>query len=150
MDYEETLNKIYDLVKRNSNLFGNSSYEITILPGWIPLVESLLDAIQKELKPSERIQIVQIKDANGPLKIAFGMHGISEDRQQIFQRLVGLTEFKSSQICSLCGNTGTLDDRFWVSVKCELHKNAQSAFEQYSVTAQAKHEDRMTKLLKLA
>ena len=150
MDYEETLNKIYDLVKRHSNLFGKSSYDISILPGWIPLVDTLLDVIQNELKETEHLQIVQIRESNGSLRFSFGTKGVSEERAIIFHRLVGITEHKSEKVCSLCGAPGKIEGDLWVSTKCEQHRGKRSAFDNYSVSVGAKHEDRMAKLLKLA
>lgn len=150
MIYEEALNNIYELVKKHSNLFGNTSYDISILPGWIPLVDTMLEVIQKELKENERLQIVQIRESNGSLRFSFGTKGVSEERSRIFHRLIGIAEHKSEKICSLCGEPGKIEGDLWVSTKCEQHSGKRSAFDNYSVSAISKHEDRMTKLLKLA
>ena len=79
MNYEEALNNVYDLVKKHVNLFSNNAYNVSILPGWIPLVDGLLDTVQRELKENERFQIVEIKEKFGSLRIYFGTSGINQD-----------------------------------------------------------------------
>ena len=150
MNYEEALNNVYDLVKKHVNLFSNNAYNVSILPGWIPLVDGLLDTVQRELKENERFQIVEIKEKFGSLRIYFGTSGINQDRLRVFYSLVAIAERLSEKVCILCGDTGKLVSTGWITTKCDQHVGIRLPFDDYSVCAFAKHDDRMMELLKLS
>ena len=147
MNYEEVLNNIYELVKKHSNLFSINAFDISILPGWIPMVEELLTHIQNNLKENERLWIVQIKEKLGQLRIIFGTSGISNDRSGIFKDLIKNAEHKSKKTCVFCGENGHPFSKGWVSPRCEEHLSSEFEFADKSISILAKHEDRMAELL---
>lgn len=148
MTYEQALNENYELVKKHSNLFSVNAYDISVLPGWIPLVDGLLSCIQDNLKENERLQIVQIKEKFGQLRINFGTNGVNEDRVGIFRDIVKDAENKSMKLCVFCGEDGLMVNRGWISPRCTEHLSTDFDLADRAIVVLAKHEDRMAKLLK--
>lgn len=148
MTYEQALNENYELVKKHSNLFSVNAYDISVLPGWIPLVDGLLSRIQDNLKENERLQIVQIKEKFGQLRINFGTNGVNEDRVGIFRDMVKDAENKSMKLCIFCGEDGLMVNRGWISPRCTEHLSTDFDLADRTIVVLAKHEDRMAKLLK--
>jgi len=147
MTYEKALNNIYEIVKKHSNLFSHNAYDISILPGWITLVDELLCELQGRLGNNERIQIVQVKEKFGRLRLHFGTIGIPDERLFLFKGPIEEAEAKSAKTCIFCGDKGSMTNNGWISPRCPSHVDAEMDLDR-SVVVLAKHEDKMAKLLK--
>lgn len=154
MDYEVFLEKIQNTVKKRTHLFGPGAYEISLLPGWIPLVDQMLAAIDTILEsaPGARVQIVTIKEKFGSLRVYYGTSATSDNLKERIGATIGEVEQRSESICMVCGEPGRMEEDYLgvFSVKCEEHSGKEIEFENLSLHAYAKHEDEMMKILKLA
>lgn len=153
MDYGLFLEKIQTTVSNKVHLFSTGAYEISILPGWLFIIEQLLEDIDHILSNTQnaRVKIVTIKEKFGALRIYYGITGANGNIAERIGVLVGEAEQKSESTCMICGAKGLMEeDEYGVfSVKCDEHQGKEIEFENLSLHQYAQHEDAMFKILKL-
>lgn len=150
MNYETALEKIREIVKKHINLFSPQAYDISILPGWIELVDELLVKIQNEIAGTNgRIRIVQIKEKFGQLRVYYGGDGVSEEALAKIRSHVNEAFSKSQSSCVICGDPGERMSEGYITIRCGEHQDLeQGVFDNYNFTAFVKHEDELAKILR--
>lgn len=149
MNYETALENIRNIVKKHINMFSENAYDITILPGWISIVENLLDKIQQEIDGTNgRIKIVQIKEKFGGLRFYFGSEGLDDVIVKRISAYVLEAMKLSESSCVICGEAGERMNDGYITVRCGNHQDLeQEIFKNYNFVSFVKHEDELAKLL---
>lgn len=88
--------------------------------GWLPLLEEL-DRKISEINPDYVLD--QIKEKFGVLTVYVSHDFVNETQEQYFQieKLIAETRQKSSEICDVCGNSGSLQKGSWWRTLCDKH-----------------------------
>lgn len=118
-------------------------YELSGMPGWLPILERLLKAIDRVLSDYDEkgFVIAQIKEKFGGLR--FYYEGAGEAAEAIFA-LVRTAEDEADKTCMYCGDGGSIRPLEWRLCLCEKHyemhrKEAMpgwdEAFEEYTTPA---------------
>jgi hypothetical protein len=113
-----------DLMRRYPQLFGGSGYP-TVGEGWQDLLERALKRIAAAVarEPAgSGIQIVQIKEKFGTLRLYFDGQKLSKKALAKIREAIELAEARSACTCEECGNEGRLYDRNgWYLTRCPRH-----------------------------
>ena len=113
-----------DLMRRYPQLFGGRGYP-TVGDGWRDLLERALKRIAAAVarEPAgSAVQIVQIKEKFGTLRLYFDGHKVSEKALAKVREAIELAEARSACTCETCGEEGLLyDRRGWYLTRCPRH-----------------------------
>ena len=151
MNYETTLKRTREIVAKHLNFFSKNTFEVSILPGWANLVEEFFDGVEKVVGDSGgRIQVSQIKEKLGGLRIYYRVEKLTEKQREEIGLLAEKAEEAAFKTCVICGCPGKRDSSTgWISVRCKEHAGETRMFdEDYNMMVFGKHEDEMAKLLK--
>ena len=89
--------------------------------GWNAVIWHLTEAIEKE-NPGKDFEIVQVKEKFGGLR-----YYVSTAPERIFE-LIDEAERLSYETCEVCGEPGSLDDKWhWYRTLCKKHKRERAA-----------------------
>lgn len=151
MNYETTLKRTREIVAKHLNFFSKNTFEVSILPGWADLVEEFIDEAKKVVgETGGTLQVSQIKEKLGGLRIYYRVEKLTEQQRDAIDRLAEKAEEASFKTCVFCGCPGKRDSATgWISVRCDEHTGETRMFdEDYNMAVFGKHEDEMAKLLK--
>ena len=96
------------LFKRHKNLFARLIWGFEVGDGWFKIIA----ALSKKLAQDKRIEIYQIKEKFGRLRVYYSPF---TDEAEM---LVKVAERLCSKTCEVCGELGSLNKRGWLSVLC--------------------------------
>lgn len=100
----------------------------TIGDGWRELVEKAVERIADAIegKGLATVQIVQIKEKFGTLRLYWRSRSIDETTRFAINDIVGLAEARSACTCEICGAEGALYDKGgWLATACDEHSQGQ-------------------------
>ena len=99
-----------------------STCRIDIDSGWKSIIEDFLQKFE-ELDISESVNLIQIKQKLGDVRIYFSVENdLTSEKQLLFHKLVYDTEKECNSTCELCGtkeNVSYRRPRFWIFKCCE-------------------------------
>jgi len=91
--------------------------------GWYTLLDELFTDISILLKSGGQIDIIQVKEKFGALRIYFNLIKGTEIIRESIYELIRKTERKSTYICEVCGKDGKCVNRNgWISTVCKEHE----------------------------
>lgn len=110
---EEDSSEIQILINRLEPLWSDNPVwrSPTIGPGWVPLVLSLIDELEKTQK---KFEVVQVKEKLGGLRFYI-------DGDNDLCKIIHSFEEQSFHICEVCGEAGEVRDLPWVTTLCQEH-----------------------------
>ena len=95
-------------------------------PGWRDLIERACDRISAMLGSEERVEILQIKEKYGTLRV-YWRGKVSERSKQTVEGIIALAEARSATTCEQCGEKGRLYRAGGVPMtRCPAHAKGQS------------------------
>lgn len=107
------------LRERYPELFSsNHLREIACLSGWLQLIDELCRTLQIHLDSHPdvpQVKVLQVKEKFGGLRFYFS------GGDTACRGAVVAAEERSLAICEVCGQTGTLREGRWLSVRCNDH-----------------------------
>jgi hypothetical protein len=115
-----------ELFERYRHLFRRGGYP-TVGDGWQDLVEKAFVRIDAaaEGQPTGSLQILQIKEKFGTLRIYYG-HRLPDDVLAKVEEAVKLAEARSRCTCETCGAAGQLYNKGgWRMTRCERHAEGE-------------------------
>jgi hypothetical protein len=116
-----------DLLRRYPELFGRGYPGVG--DGWRDLLERAL-ARMAGIVASEhggRVQISQIKEKFGSLRLYYDESGLSDSASAEIEEAVDLAEAASACTCEKCGREGRLHDTGgWLLTKCRQHAEGEA------------------------
>lgn len=98
---------------------GPARMGIEDIIGWRNLIEELCSSISEILEEDQKeVQIEQVKEKFGTLRFY-----ISRGSEKVYD-LIDEAEERSSKICSVCGNLGSVENSkgSWIRVLCDMHQ----------------------------
>jgi hypothetical protein len=99
--------------------------------GWRPIVERAIERIDTVLAGG-RVEIVQIKEKLGGLRIYFYSKGLPAGVLATVREAIDLAEARADCTCETCGAVGRLHDKGgWLATRCELHADGQPVEPQH-------------------
>ena len=111
-------------MRRYPHLFGQSGFP-TVGDGWRDLLERALKRIAAAVArgpAGSRVQIAQIKEKFGTIRIYWDGHKLSKKALAAVNEAIELAEARSACTCEECGNEGRLYDRNgWYLTRCPRH-----------------------------
>ena len=91
--------------------------------GWYKIVDEFLKKATKILNEKYEIDIIQIKEKFGSLRIYYDVIDCTEEVILMLRKLVMEAENKSFVTCEVCGKEGKIkNDTGWVSTLCNKHR----------------------------
>ena len=93
-------------------------------PGWDKLIQPVLEACD-----AEGVQIMQIKEKYGTLRIYIGYSSDSYPSDKIYN-LIGMAEKQSAVTCEACGAPGKLRGKGWLYTSCDLHASTNEVLNE--------------------
>ena len=121
------------LRKRWPELMANDQLEISILPGWIPVIDRLCRSITEVLNenPGVRVTVHQVKEKFGGLRFYATVDSATMDECQLcdehipastrIYELIKRAEREADFICETCGAPGKKVTRGWIKTACDKH-----------------------------
>ncbi|WP_342738795.1 hypothetical protein [Bradyrhizobium sp. B117] len=95
-------------------------------PGWRDLIERACGRITAMLGPEERLEILQIKEKYGTVRV-YWRGKLSEHSRQTVEGILALAEARSGTTCEQCGGKGRLYRAGGVLMtRCPAHAKGQS------------------------
>jgi len=92
--------------------------------GWRELLERAIGRIAAAIggQPSARVQITQIKEKFGGIRIYYATQGLSPGTAAAVAEAVELAGARSTCTCETCGRAGQLfQSGAWLATRCEEH-----------------------------
>ena len=92
--------------------------EIACLPGWLNLIDELCSTLQIHLDSHPdvpQVKVLQVKEKFGGLRFYFS------GGDKACREAVAAAEERSLSTCEVCGQSGTLGEGRWLSVRCVEH-----------------------------
>jgi hypothetical protein len=90
--------------------------------GWFDLIdEALKDILDIAYEEDEPIQVVQIKEKFGGLRIYYDAESEDEDRLHRLEDIVYNAEKLSYKTCEVCGEEGKPRKGVWIKTLCDIH-----------------------------
>lgn len=88
--------------------------------GWYNIIDEFLSRLTLILKREKfTIDIIQIKEKFGSLRIYYNMNDEQEKHRKEVRNILMLAELKSFKTCEICGKDGDIrQDNGWVSTLC--------------------------------
>lgn len=104
---------------REDNSKSCLAYGIECGPGWYPLIE---DALQALVKTGLQIEITQIKEKFGQLRLYYDLAAHQDSDVEKVQQIIRAAERKSVVTCEVCGEPGEhTGDGGWYVTLCDTH-----------------------------
>jgi predicted DNA-binding antitoxin AbrB/MazE fold protein len=90
--------------------------------GWFDIIDEALKDIQNvSFEEGENIQVVQIKEKFGGLRIYYDAETEDEDRLRRLEDIVYNAEKVSYTVCEICGEAGKPNKKSWIKTLCVEH-----------------------------
>jgi hypothetical protein len=107
---------------RYPELFSSTHLrEIACLPGWLSLIDELCSTLQIHLDTHPdvpQMKVLQVKEKFGGLRFYFS------GGDKACREAVAAAEERSLSTCEVCGQSGTLGEGRWLSVRCIKHTHS--------------------------
>ena len=151
-DNPETSARIASLEKKFAHLIAQDPKHwlgIAVGPGWVGIVEALLERIDRELSPFElrRLRLVQIKQKLAELRVYYDLDGslarlhldvVGGAQRMCFvsgrdsplsakvDELIRAAAAQAARTCECCGADGVLvNDRGSLRIACPIHASGR-------------------------
>jgi hypothetical protein len=119
------------LIARHPALFTVEENDRSTTPGWPAvgdgwreLVETAVGRIADAVAaaPAGSLQIVQVKEKFGALRLYWQSTGLSDEIKNAVEEAVALASARSACTCEFCGKEGRLHNRGgWLATACSEH-----------------------------
>lgn len=101
--------KIDDLYEKYKHLFHENFQEIWCDDGWYNIIDCALNLVNQKCHDLGKvIQITQIKEKFGGLRIYFRSDNASDEVLAYIRGVIYMAEFMSMHTCEITGNVGKL------------------------------------------
>lgn len=113
-----------DISEQFPDLINQHATPSHVPVGWNMIITDMLMGIRAVCKeePTASIQILQIKEKFGQLRVYYRKVGLSTKNEKILDDLISQAESLANITCDVCGDLGTLGQDCVMAVRCEKHK----------------------------